>query len=88
MKLKRFILPILSILWIGLFLYFAIPLMINEHQKNKILNEISEVERNIEFNKQQRLNCSTNMELWNNENEQNRRLIDELKANYNKIAGF
>lgn len=88
MKLKKLILPIIIILWVGFFLYHTIPLVINDHKKNKILNEISEVERKIELNKQQWLSCSTNMELWNNENEQNRKLIEELKANYNKIAGF
>ena len=88
MKLKKLILPVLVVLWLGFFLYHTIPLMINEHNKNKILHEISEVERNIELNKQQRLNCSTNMELWNNDNEKNREIVKELQEQYNSMVGF
>lgn len=88
MKLKKLILPIVIILWLWFFLYHTIPLVINEHKKNQILNKITDAERTIELNKQQRLNCSTNMELWNNQNEENRKLIEELKLNYNNVAGF
>lgn len=73
---------------IWMFFYISVPLMVKEHQKNKILNEIELIKNKIEYNKQQRLNCSTNMELWNSENEQNRKLVEELSAKYNQIAGF
>ena len=88
MKLRKLILPIVIILGLGFFLYHTIPLIITEHKKNQILNKISDAERIIELNKQQRLNCSTNMELWNNQNEENRKLIEELKTNYNNMVGF
>jgi len=46
--------------------------VIKEHKLNKIKSQIEEVEAQIEYNKQQRLNCDTNMKLWSEENELNR----------------
>lgn len=79
---------VIWLLLLARFLSQAIPATIHSHKLNKIQNEITLYEEQIESNKQQRLNCSTNMEIWNNENEQNRKIIEELKTNYNKIAGF
>ena len=64
------------------------PTIVKEHQLNKIKKQIEKVELKIEANKQERLNCETNMVLWNKENESNRGIVNELKINYNNMVGF
>jgi septal ring factor EnvC (AmiA/AmiB activator) len=82
------IVSILSILLIGLSLRVFIPLAIKEHNLNKIKNQIELLENQIEYNKQQWLNCDTNMKLWNEENDEKRETLKELKTDYNNIVGF
>ena len=74
------------IVWLVMMMYW--PVVIKEHKLNKIKSQIEEVEAQIEYNKQQRLNCDTNMKLWSEENELNRWIISELKVNYNNMVGF
>jgi len=62
--------------------------MAKEHKQNKIRKEIEIVELRIEKNKQERLNCEANMKLWNQENEENRVILNELKEQYNSMVGF
>lgn len=76
------------LLLLGFFLYQVIPLMAKEHKQNKIRKEIEIVELRIEKNKQERLNCEANMKLWNQENEENRVILNELKEQYNNMVGF
>lgn len=64
------------------------PIVIKEHRLNKIKSQIEKVEKQIEYNKQQWLNCEQNMKLWNEENESNRNIVNELKVNYNNMVGF
>jgi len=64
------------------------PIIIKEHKLNKIKSQIERIEEQIEYNKQQWLNCDQNMKLWNEENESNRNIVNELKANYNNMVGF
>ncbi len=76
------------LLLLGFFLYQVIPLMAKEHKQNKIRKEIEIVELRIEKNKQERLNCEANMKLWNQENEENRVILNELKEQYTSMVGF
>jgi hypothetical protein len=69
-------------------LWIFIPLAIKQHKLNKITTNISQIEKQIEFNKSQRLSCETNMKLWNKENESNRVIINDLKQQYNEMVGF
>lgn len=69
-------------------LYFVVPVIKKEHELNKIRWQIEKIESQIEYNKNQWLNCDTNMKLWNEENEMNRWIVDELKRNYNDMVGF
>jgi len=87
-NLRKILLYVLFISLVAFFFSYTIPLMIREHEKNKIMTEISQIELQIEHNKQQRLNCSNNMEMWNNDNDKNRKMIDELKSKYNEMVGF
>ncbi len=64
------------------------PIVIKEHKLNKIKSQIERIEEQIEYNKQQWLNCDQNMKLWNEENERNRNIVNELKVNYNNMVGF
>lgn len=64
------------------------PIVIKEHKLNKIKSQIERIEEQIEYNKQQWLNCDQNMKLWNEENESNRNIVNELKVNYNNMVGF
>lgn len=79
---------VIWVLLLARFLSQAIPATIHSHKLNKIQNEILLHEEQIEANKQQRLNCSTNMQLWNNENEETRKIVQQLKEKYNSMAGF
>ncbi len=64
------------------------PIVIKEHKLNKIKSQIERIEEQIIYNKQQWLNCDQNMKLWNEENERNRNIVNELKVNYNNMVGF
>lgn len=64
------------------------PIVVKEHKLNKIKSQIERIEEQIEYNKQQWLNCDQNMKLWNEENESNRNIVNELKVNYNNMVGF
>ncbi len=64
------------------------PIVVKEHKLNKIKSQIERIEEQIEYNKQQWLNCDQNMKLWNEENERNRNIVNELKVNYNNMVGF
>lgn len=64
------------------------PIVVKEHRLNKIKSQIERIEEQIEYNKQQWLNCDQNMKLWNEENESNRNIVNELKVNYNNMVGF
>lgn len=87
-KIRKLVFYIIFIVLFGFFLARAIPDMINDHKKNDILQQIQQVELKIEANKQERLNCEANMKLWNNDNEKNRGIINELKTKYNSMVGF
>ncbi len=65
-----------------------IPLGIKNYKLNSIQRDIQRVENQIEYNKQQWLNCETNMQLWNEENNENRRIVEQLKEKYNDMVGF
>ena len=65
-----------------------IPLWIKNHNIKVLQKEIQKVEAQIEYNKQQRLSCETNMKLWNDENNANRELVAQLKEQYNEMVGF
>jgi len=69
-------------------LAYIIPLIGKQHELNKIQTQIKIVEEKIEYNKQQRLSCSTNMELWNKDNKVNNKIVEELKTQYNNMVGF
>lgn len=79
---------VISLLVITLLLYISIPLVIKEFKLKDIQKDIERVEAKIERNKQERLNCDANMRLRNDENNDNRKMIDELKNEYNSIVGF
>jgi septal ring factor EnvC (AmiA/AmiB activator) len=84
-KFVRYLL--LIIVLIVLFAY-TIPLIKKQHQLNKIQTQIEMVESKIEQNKQKWLNCDANMKLWNKDNNDNKKIVEELKTQYNNMVGF
>ena len=65
-----------------------IPLAKKDLQIKGIKKDIQRVEAQIELNKTQRANCDANMKLWNEENDANRQMLEELKEKYNDMVGF
>jgi len=78
---------LLVILFVG-FLAYTVPMIKEKHELNKIKHKIETEVQKIELNKQRRLNCSVNMELWNQENDESRAMITHLKEQYNNMVGF
>lgn len=70
------------------FLWITIPILIHDIKVRKISNQIEQVQLQIELNKEQRNSCYNNMELWHNENEDNRKILNELMKEYNELVGF
>jgi hypothetical protein len=85
-KKVLFYIVFLSLVITGL--YTLGTLVAKEYQLRSYRVKIERIEAKIETNKQERLNCETNMKLWNAENEENRQIVKELKENYNKMVGF
>lgn len=65
-----------------------IPIIKHHLEVQKIKNEIEKVQLQIEFNKEQRNVCHDNMEMWHDENEQNREILNQLMLEYNSMVGF
>lgn len=64
------------------------PIIKHHIEVTKIKNEIEKVQLQIELNKEQRNSCYSNMELWHNENEDNRKILNDLMKEYNELVGF
>lgn len=65
-----------------------IPIIKHHLEVQKIKNEIEKVQLQIEFNKEQWNVCHDNMEMWHDENEQNREILNQLMQQYNDMVGF
>ena len=70
------------------FLAITIPILKHDIAVRKIANKIEQVQMQIELNKEQRNVCYNNMELWHTENEENRKILNELMIEYNSMVGF
>ena len=70
------------------FLAITIPILKHDIAVRKIANQIEEVQMKIELNKEQRQSCYSNMETWHTENEENRKILNELMIEYNSMVGF
>ncbi len=79
-----FILLIISVAFVA----YSVPMIVKQHELNKLQNQIQLIEAKIESNKQERLNCEANMALWNKDNELNRKMVIELETQYNNMVGF
>lgn len=88
MKKEKIIMWWIALAVFILVLCLYIPLWIKNHKIRMLQKEIQKVEAQIEYNKEQRLNCETNMKLWNDENNANRELVAQLKEQYNSMVGF
>ena len=71
-----------------LFLVIVTPIINHHIEVNKIKNQIEEVQMKIELNKEQWNSCYANMETWHTENEENRKILNELMQQYNDMVGF
>ena len=71
-----------------LFLVIVTPIINHHIEVTKIANQIEEVQMKIELNKEQRQSCYANMETWHTENEENRKILNELMKEYNDMVGF
>jgi len=71
-----------------LFLVIVTPIINHHIEVTKIKNQIEEVQLKIELNKEQWNTCYTNMETWHTENEENRKILNELMKQYNDMVGF
>lgn len=70
------------------FLAITIPILKHDIAVRKIANQIEEVQMKIELNKEQWNSCYANMETWHTENEENRKILNELMQQYNDMVGF
>ena len=86
-KLAVAFIATLTIIFI-VFLIIAIPIMKRHYEVKKLQYDIQWFEERIEFNKQEWNNCYTNMELRHEENEQNRKILNDLMQQYNDMVGF
>ena len=71
-----------------LFLVIVTPIINHHIEVTKIKNQIEEVQLKIELNKEQWNTCYANMETWHTENEENRKILNELMQQYNDMVGF
>lgn len=86
--LKRNALTIIvTCLWL-LFWIIVAPIISHHIEVTKIKNQIEKVQLQIELNKEQWNTCFTNMETWHTENEENRKILNELMKEYNDMVGF
>ena len=69
-------------------LVLYIPLAKKDLQLRSMRKDIQKIEAQIEFNKEQWANCNANMKLWNDENNANREMLENLKREYNSMVGF
>ena len=86
-KVMIIITSILAII-IATFLIITIPILSHDIKVRKIANKIEQVQMQIELNKEQWSVCYNNMELWHTENEENRKILNELMHEYNEVVGF
>lgn len=84
---KNAVTIIVTCLWL-LFWIIVAPIIKHHIEVMNIKNQIEEVQLKIELNKEQWNSCYTNMELWHNENEENRKILNELMQQYNDMVGF
>ena len=64
------------------------PIVTHHIELTKIKNQIEKTQLLIELNKQQRETCHNNMQLWHDENEANREILNNLMLQYNEMVGF
>lgn len=71
-----------------IFLIITVPILQHDMKVRKIANKIEQVQLQIELNQEQWNVCHNNMELWHTENEENRKILNELMLEYNSMVGF
>ena len=84
---KNAVTIIVTCLWL-LFWIIVAPIIKHHIEVTDIKNKIEKVQLQIELNKEQWNSCYTNMETWHNENEENRKILNELMKEYNDMVGF
>ena len=71
-----------------LFLIIVTPIINHHLEVQRIKWEIEKVQLQIDFNKEQWNVCHDNMQMWHDENEQNREILNNLMLEYNSMVGF
>jgi peptidoglycan hydrolase CwlO-like protein len=69
-------------------MFLLIPLVKKWYQVHSLQKEIERVSDQIELNKAKWSECSTNMQLWNSDNDKNREMLRQLQEQYNEMVGF
>ena len=86
--LKSHVISITLIFVIILFTVFVSPIISHHIQVSKIKNQIEKIQLQIELNQEQRAVCKNNMDLWHAENEENRKILNDLMLQYNNMVGI
>lgn len=71
-----------------LFLVIVTPIINHHLEVQRIKWEIEKVQLQIEFNKEQWNVCKENMDTRHSENEDNRKILNDLMQQYNDMVGF
>lgn len=71
-----------------LFLVIVTPIINHHLEVQRIKWEIEQVQLQIEFNKEQWNVCKENMDTRHSENEDNRKILNNLMLEYNSMVGF
>ena len=71
-----------------LFLVVVTPIINHHLEVQRIKWEIEKVQLQIEFNKEQWNVCKENMDTRHSENEDNRKILNDLMQQYNDMVGF
>ena len=87
MKKQIIIYSIIGAVFLVLLAMF-IPLAKKDLQLRSMRKDIQKIEAQIELNKAQWATCDANMKLWNEENNANREMLENLKQEYNDMVGF
>lgn len=88
MNKKKFIYRWIAIAFIVVVLILYIPIMKRNHQIRVLEKEIAKVQKEIDLNSAKREECAVNMATWNEDNDKNRAIKEEMLDNLEEMLGF
>ena len=88
MNKKKFIYRWIAIAFIVVVLILYIPIMKRNHQIRVLEKEIAKVQKEIDLNSAKREECAVNMATWNEDNDKNRAIKEEMLNNLEEMLGF